>query len=54
VLSRADHAQHPVGRVGHPDDGAGLCAWLLSDEAGFVTGQNFAIDGGMMRRMIYI
>lgn len=53
-LSRADHAQHPVGRVGRPDDVAGLCAWLLSDEAGFVTGQNYVIDGGMTRKMIYV
>lgn len=53
-LSRADHAQHPVGRVGRPEDVAGLCAWLLSDEAGFVTGQNFVIDGGMTRKMIYV
>jgi NAD(P)-dependent dehydrogenase (short-subunit alcohol dehydrogenase family) len=52
-LSRADHAQHPVGRVGRPDDIAGLCAWLLSGEAGFVTGQNFVADGGMTRKMIY-
>jgi NAD(P)-dependent dehydrogenase (short-subunit alcohol dehydrogenase family) len=52
-LSRADHAQHPVGRVGRPDDIAALCAWLLSDEAGFVTGQNFVSDGGMSKKMIY-
>lgn len=53
-LSRADHAQHPAGRVGRPDDVAGLCAWLLSDEAGFVTGQNLVIDGGMTRKMNYV
>jgi NAD(P)-dependent dehydrogenase (short-subunit alcohol dehydrogenase family) len=53
-LSRADHAQHPVGRVGRPDDIAGLCAWLLSDEAGFVTGQNYVADGGMTAKMIYV
>jgi len=53
-LSGADHAQHPVGRVGKPEDVAGLIAWLLSDEAGFVTGQNFVIDGGMTRKMIYV
>jgi NAD(P)-dependent dehydrogenase (short-subunit alcohol dehydrogenase family) len=52
-LSRADHAQHPVGRVGRPDDIAALCAWLLSEEAGFVTGQNFVADGGMSKKMIY-
>jgi len=53
-LTRKDHAQHPVGRVGRPDDIAGLCAWLLSDQAGFVTGQNFVSDGGMTRKMIYV
>ncbi len=53
-LSRADHAQHPVGRVGTPDDVASLCAWLLSAEAGFVTGQNFVTDGGMTKKMIYV
>jgi NAD(P)-dependent dehydrogenase (short-subunit alcohol dehydrogenase family) len=53
-LSRAQHAQHPVGRVGRPDDIASLCAWLLSDEAGFVTAQNYVSDGGMTRKMIYV
>jgi NAD(P)-dependent dehydrogenase (short-subunit alcohol dehydrogenase family) len=53
-LSAADHAQHPVGRVGKPEDVAGLIAWLLSDEAAFVTGQNYVIDGGMTRKMIYV
>ena len=52
-LSPRDHAQHPVGRVGRPEDVAGLCAWLLSDEAAFMTGQNLVIDGGMTRKMIY-
>jgi NAD(P)-dependent dehydrogenase (short-subunit alcohol dehydrogenase family) len=54
ALSRRDHEQHPAGRVGEPDDIAGLCAWLLSDEAGFVTGQNHVADGGMTRKMMYI
>jgi NAD(P)-dependent dehydrogenase (short-subunit alcohol dehydrogenase family) len=53
LLRPVDHAQHPVGRVGKPEDVAGLVAYLVSDEAGFVTGQNFVIDGGMTRKMIY-
>jgi NAD(P)-dependent dehydrogenase (short-subunit alcohol dehydrogenase family) len=48
-----DHAQHPVGRVGNPQDVAALAAYLISDAAGFVTGQNFTVDGGMTRKMQY-
>ncbi|HSO06093.1 MAG TPA: glucose 1-dehydrogenase [Pelomicrobium sp.] len=54
ALRPEDHAQHPVGRVGVPQDVAALVAWLLSDEAGFVTGQNFVTDGGMTKKMIYL
>ena len=53
-LSRADHAQHPVGRVGRPEDVAELAAFLVSDAAGFATGQNYVLDGGMTRKMIYV
>jgi NAD(P)-dependent dehydrogenase (short-subunit alcohol dehydrogenase family) len=53
-LSRADHAQHPVGRVGRAEDVAELVAFLLSDAAGFATGQNYVLDGGMTRKMIYV
>jgi len=53
-VRKKDHAQHPVGRVGRDEDVAGLVAYLLSDAAGFVTGQNFVIDGGMTRKMIYV
>lgn len=48
-----DREQHPVGRVGRPADIAAMAAYLLSDQAGFITGQNFVVDGGMTRRMIY-
>jgi len=53
-LRRADHAQHPVGRVGQPEDVAELVAFLLSDAAGFASGQNYVLDGGMTRKMIYV
>jgi len=53
-LRDVDDAQHPVGRVGRPEDVAALAAYLASEEAGFVTGQVFTIDGGMTRKMIYI
>jgi NAD(P)-dependent dehydrogenase (short-subunit alcohol dehydrogenase family) len=53
-LSPIDHAQHPVGRVGKPEDIAALVAFLLSDQAGFITGQTFIADGGMTRKMIYV
>lgn len=52
-LSRRDQLQHPVGRVGHPYDVGHLAVYLLGDRSGFVTGQNFVVDGGMVRRMDY-
>jgi NAD(P)-dependent dehydrogenase (short-subunit alcohol dehydrogenase family) len=54
-LRRKDHAQHPVGRVGRPEDIAEIVAWLLDGErSGFVTGANFTVDGGMTKKMIYV
>lgn len=53
-LSEADHKQHPAGRVGYPEDVAEMAAYLCSDKAGFITGQNFVIDGGMTKKMIYV
>jgi NAD(P)-dependent dehydrogenase (short-subunit alcohol dehydrogenase family) len=53
-VRRKDHAQHPVGRVGRDADIAELVAFLLSDASGFTTGQNFIVDGGMTRKMIYL
>lgn len=49
----ADHAQHPAGRVGEANDVAALARFLLSAESGFITGQEFVVDGGMSKRMIY-
>ncbi|KFE51146.1 MULTISPECIES: SDR family oxidoreductase [Pseudomonas] len=53
-LSEADHAQHPAGRVGNVEDVAAMVAWLLSRNAGFITGQEFVVDGGMTRKMVYV
>lgn len=53
-LSEADHLQHPAGRVGRPGDIAKACLYLCSEDAGFVTGTNLTIDGGMTVKMIYI
>lgn len=53
-LRKEDHAQHPAGRVGKPEDIAALADFLVSDEAGFITGSAFTVDGGMTRKMIYV
>jgi len=52
VHSRRDRLQHPVGRVGKPEDIADACFYLV-EQAGFMTGQNLTIDGGMTVKMIY-
>lgn len=51
--SGPDAAQHPAGRVGNPLDIAGMVLFLCSDKAGFITGEDICIDGGMTRQMIY-
>ncbi len=53
ALRPEDHAQHPTGRVGRPEDVAALVAWLVGPESGFVTGAEFLTDGGMTRKMTY-
>ena len=53
-FSEADHAQHPAGRVGTGKDIANMIEFLLRPENNFITGQNFVIDGGMTKKMIYV
>ena len=53
VYTGADAVQQPVGRVGTPMDIASMVLYLCSDAAGFITGENICIDGGMTRQMIY-
>jgi len=53
VYEGADAVQQPVGRVGNPLDIANMVLYLCSDKAGFITGENICIDGGMTRQMIY-
>lgn len=53
IYSGADALQQPAGRTGTPDDIASMALFLCSEEAGFITGENITIDGGMTRLMIY-
>lgn len=48
-----DHAQHPVGRIGRPEDVAAAVEFLASKAAAFMTGETIVLDGGMRRRMRY-
>lgn len=53
VYEGPDAIQHPAGRVGNPMDIANMVMYLCSDKAGFITGENICIDGGMTHQMIY-
>ncbi len=53
IWAEKHHMQHPAGRIGVPEDVAELCWFLLSEKSGFITGQDFTLDGGMTRKMIY-
>jgi NAD(P)-dependent dehydrogenase (short-subunit alcohol dehydrogenase family) len=53
VYKGPDATQQPAGRVGNPMDIANMVLFLCSDKAGFITGENICIDGGMTRQMIY-
>ncbi|MCR4885311.1 MAG: SDR family oxidoreductase [Clostridiales bacterium] len=52
-ITGPDAVQQPAGRVGKPDDIAEMALFLCSDKAGFITGENICIDGGMTKLMIY-
>ena len=53
VWEGPDAVQQPAGRVGNPLDIANMVLYLCSQKAGFLTGENICIDGGMTRQMIY-
>ena len=53
IYEGPDAVQQPAGRVGNPMDIANMVLYLCSDKAGFITGENICIDGGMTRQMIY-
>ena len=53
VYEGPDATQQPAGRVGNPPDIANMVLYLCSDMAGFITGENICIDGGMTKLMIY-
>ena len=53
VYEGPDATQQPVGRVGNPQDIAQMVLYLCSDKAGFITGENICIDGGMTHQMVY-
>jgi NAD(P)-dependent dehydrogenase (short-subunit alcohol dehydrogenase family) len=44
----------PLGRPGTPEEVAGLVAWLASDEAAYVTGASYILDGGMVQQVVNI
>lgn len=53
VYEGPDASQQPAGRVGNPLDIANMALFLASEKAGFITGENICIDGGMTKVMIY-
>lgn len=53
VYEGPDALQQPAGRVGNPMDIANMVMFLCSEKAGFITGENICIDGGMTKLMIY-
>ena len=52
-LTHEEHAMHPSGRVGKPEDVARIALFLAQTENDFINGQNLTVDGGMTKKMIY-
>ena len=44
-------ASHPMGRIGRPADISAMIAYLCSDAAGFVTGADMLVDGGLTAQL---
>jgi len=53
-LKKEWHEQHPAGRIGKGEDIAQMVLFLLKPDNSFITGQNFIVDGGMTKKMIYV
>lgn len=53
-LSKEDHLQHPAGRVGNAFDIARMVIFLMNPKNSFISAQNFVVDGGMTKKMIYV
>ncbi len=53
-IHKADHAQHPSGRVGKPSDVAAIALFLAQPQNDFINGEEIRVDGGMTRKMIYV
>lgn len=53
IMFLVKRLSQPAGRVGNPLDIANMVLYLASDKAGFITGENICIDGGMTKQMIY-
>jgi NAD(P)-dependent dehydrogenase (short-subunit alcohol dehydrogenase family) len=51
--TQEEHAFHPAGRVGTPEDVAALAGFLIGPDSRFITGSEFVVDGGVTRKMIY-
>jgi len=54
IHTEQDNLQHPAGRVGRASDVSSVILFLVNPENSFITGQNFVIDGGMTRKMMYV